>query len=84
MNLIRAFNLCGGLLFGAELLLGIDAIAREKLSMLTATIISQSEKGGDAKSSIEFAANERGLINIFVIQTGVGAALACLREKRHE
>lgn len=67
MNLIRVFNLCGGFLFGTGLLGGIDAITRQQQNMLNSTIISQSKKGGDAKSFIELAANERGLINFITI-----------------
>lgn len=87
MNRIQLVNLSGGLLFGCGLITGIDSIARSQQSSIQSTIISQLGKDGDTTSRdsfsfLELAANERKLILYATVQTGVGAALACLREKR--
>ncbi|MGI8502960.1 MAG: hypothetical protein ACR2LR_17760 [Hassallia sp.] len=84
MNSIRVANLCGGFLFGIGLLVNIDAIVRFQAKLIQGTIVAQSEKGGDALSFIDIAKNEEGLITFSLFQTGIGAALACLREKRRE
>ncbi|WNZ23115.1 hypothetical protein HJG54_09745 [Leptolyngbya sp. NK1-12] len=80
MNVIRVLNLCGGFLFGCGLLVGINAIARQHEQLSSGTILN-AENVGNGGALIDSGENEQLLINLMIIQTGVGAALVCLREK---
>jgi hypothetical protein len=76
MSRIRVANVCGGFLFGIGLLLGIHSISQIQTSLIQAIIITQSEKGGDAKAFIDLSARNLAVFNLFLFQTGIGAAFA--------
>jgi hypothetical protein len=72
-------NLAGAFTFGTGLVTSIHASQLHGTSLMRATIIAQSDKGGNVTELQDIAKEATALFGSSALQTGVGAALFCIR-----